>query len=210
MRKKRPSQKTLKMRMMMRKIAEVLIQKQRCEYEKKLIALKTLKTTKGKSAAVFNLKAKILGGKKDKQEAVVIEDPNTKELLFEPDKIKETSLNYLKDLLKNREPKDDYKNDIEIINIMHQVRMEEKIDEDEKFTEKDFGDLLKHLQKNNKSKYKFILKSGFSYQKCLYKLFKMVWENKKEAKTVGQYSGPPTLQRCRCKVKPQPLSFHTH
>ena len=161
----------------MRKIAEVLIQKQRCEYEKKLIALKTLKTTKGKSAAVFNLKAKILGGKKDKQEAVVIEDPNTKELLFEPDKIKETSLNYLKDLLKNREPKDDYKNDIEIINIMHQVRMEEKIDEDEKFTEKDFGDLLKHLQKNNKSKYKFILKSGFSYQKCLYKLFKMVWEN---------------------------------
>ena len=46
------------------KIASLLIEKQRNEYEKKLKALNTLKTTKGKSAAVFDLKAKILGYKK--------------------------------------------------------------------------------------------------------------------------------------------------
>ena len=159
------------------RIAGLLIQKQRSEYEKKLVNLKSVKSNKGKSAAVFSLKAKILGSKRSEQEAVVIEDPVNKELLFETDKIQESSLNYVKNLLKNREPKDDYKTDIEIINIMHEVRMKEELDNDEQFTLDDFSNLLKKLQKDNKMKYKFILKSGLSYQKCLYKLFKMVWES---------------------------------
>ena len=159
------------------RIAGLLIQKQRSEYENKLVNLKSVKSNKGKSAAVFSLKAKILGSKKSEQEAVVIEDPVNKELLFETDKIQESSLNYVKNLLKNREPKDDYKTDIEIINIMHEMRMKEELDNDEQFTLDDFSNLLKKLQKDNKMKYKFILKSGLSYQKCLYKLFKMVWES---------------------------------
>ena len=56
--------------------------------------------------------------------------------------------------------------------------MEEEVDNGEPFTIDDFSNLLKKLQKDNKMKYKFILKSGLSYQKCLYKLFKMVWESK--------------------------------
>jgi hypothetical protein len=147
------------------------------EYEKKLESLKSVKVSKGKSAAVFTLKAKILGDKKSKQEAVVIEDPINKELLFDADKIQESSLSYVKNLLKNREPKDDYKTDIEIVNIMHKIRMEEEVDNAEQFTIDDFSNLLKKLQKDNKMKYKFILKSGLSYHKCLYKLFKMVWES---------------------------------
>ena len=140
-----------------KKIAELLIQNQRTDYERKLATLKDLKNTKGKSAAVFNLKAKVLGGKKANQEAVVIKDPITKELVFEAEKIQETSLNYLKNLLTNKEPKDDYKKDLKVINIMHEVRMEENVKDDEQFTNEDCGNLLKHLHKNNKSKYKFIL-----------------------------------------------------
>ena len=43
------------------RISDLLIQKQRLEYEKKLKDLNFLKNTKGISAAVFNLKSKVLG-----------------------------------------------------------------------------------------------------------------------------------------------------
>ena len=65
---------------------------------------------------------------------------------------------------------------MKVINILHLVRMEEVFANDEDFNHVDYSDLLKSLQKKNKAKYKFILKSGLVYQKCLYKLFKMVWD----------------------------------
>ena len=81
--------------------------------------LKSLKESKGGSAATFRLRAKILGEKKEKQEAVVVEDPSTEEIIFEAKKIKSTSLNYLKNLLTNREPKEEYENDIKVIRMLH-------------------------------------------------------------------------------------------
>ena len=140
------------------RIAALLIEKQRCEYEKKLENLKSVKENKGKSAAVFCLKAKILGGKKAEQEAVVIENPVDKEILFDAERIKEASLSYLKNLLKNREPKDDYKRDILTLKILHEVRMAEEVKDDENLTPDDFSNLLKQLNKNNKNKYNCILK----------------------------------------------------
>ena len=159
------------------RISELIIQRQRSDYEKKLSNLNMIKNTKGKSAAVFNLKAKVLGEKKVKQEAVVMKNPVTGNLMYEAEEIKEASLQYVKTLLENREPKDEYKTDLKVINMMHFIRMNEDIEDDEEFSHEDFSDLLKHLQKKNKSKYKFILKSGLDYQKCLYKLFKMIWES---------------------------------
>ena len=79
-----------------------------------------------------------------------------------------------------REPKDDYKTDILTLKILHEVRMAEEVKDDENLTPDDFSNLLKQLNKNNKMKYKFTLKSGLSYQKCLFKLFKMVWESEKK------------------------------
>ena len=46
-------------------ISELLVIKQRQEYEKKLLDLKTLRESKGRSAANFKLKEKILGEKKE-------------------------------------------------------------------------------------------------------------------------------------------------
>jgi hypothetical protein len=106
----------------------------------------------------------------------VIENPDTGKFLYEANEIKEASISYIKSLLTNREPKDEYKNDIKVINILHLVRMEDVIENDEDFNHVDYSDLLKSLQKKNKEKYKFILKCGLVYQQCLYKLFKMVWD----------------------------------
>ena len=158
------------------KISDHLLKNQRSEYEKKLENLKTLQNTKGRSAAIFNLKAKVIGEKKVQQEATSIEDPITGEIIFDTNQIKATSLNYLKNLLKNREPKEEYKNDMKVINILHEERTKEDVEEVNDLTHDDFSRLMKHLEKNNKSKYKFILKAGESFKKCLFKLFKITWE----------------------------------
>ena len=157
------------------KIANLLIQKQRTEYEKKLDNLNKLKNCKGRSAAIYNLRSSILGEKKVRQEAVAIEDPGTKNLVFEAEKIKSISLSYLKNLLTNRNPKNGYENDLKVINLVHEVRMAEKTEEIDVYSLDNFEDLLKHLKKNNKDKYKFILKSGSSLQWCLFNLFKLIW-----------------------------------
>ena len=53
--------------------------------------------------------------------------------------------------------------------------MAEKTEEIDVYSLDNFEDLLKHLKKNNKDKYKFILKSGSSLQWCLFNLFKLIW-----------------------------------
>ena len=47
------------------KIAGKLLEKQRKEYENKLEHLKNIKKEKGKSAAIFKLKEKVIGSKKE-------------------------------------------------------------------------------------------------------------------------------------------------
>jgi hypothetical protein len=53
-----------------------------------------LKEEKGKSAAVFKLKEKIVGSKKVCQEAITMKDPLSGELIFENEKLKEASVKY--------------------------------------------------------------------------------------------------------------------
>ena len=154
--------------------------KQRIEYEKKLKALNTLKRTKGKSAAIFDLKDKILGEKKVQQEAVVMENPENEELIFDAEKIKSVSLNYLTNLLKNREPKEEYEKELQVINILHEKRMVEDKEDEDTFSHNDFQELLKNLGKKNKAKYKYILEGGQSFHGCLFKLFKIIWEKERK------------------------------
>ena len=73
-------------------ISNLLLQKQRLDYEKKLDDLKKQKNTRGRCASIFNLKAKILGKKKVSQEAATIEDPDTGETISDAKEIKATSL----------------------------------------------------------------------------------------------------------------------
>ena len=159
------------------KISNLLLKNQRIEYEKKLENLRTLKSTKGRSAAVFSLRAKVLGEKKVRQEAAAVEDPVTKVIIYDAENVKDTSLEYLKNLLSNRKPKEEYEKDLRIINLLHDRRMTEDIEEDNELTKDDFHDLMKKLQKNNKNKYKFILQAGTSFRKCLYKLYKLTWDS---------------------------------
>ena len=88
--------------------------------------MKDIKTSKGKSSAIFKLKEDLVGGKKVEQEQTAMKNHKTKEILFEPEKILEAGLEYVTDLLQNRPPSDECKRQIKILELLHIVRMDEK------------------------------------------------------------------------------------
>ena len=73
-------------------IADTLKRIQIKEYERDLSKIDEIKSQKGKSAAIFHLKDKILGKKKVSQEQTYVIDPETGKELYSP--IKEASLKY--------------------------------------------------------------------------------------------------------------------
>ena len=84
-------------------------------------------TRKGNSAAVFSVKEKILGKKKDSGEPHAIRNSKTGDLIFHSSGIKETSVKYCKDLLTNRDPEEEYVDDLIWKREVHNVRMCEHV-----------------------------------------------------------------------------------
>ena len=158
------------------KIGKELLVQQRIQFEKKLKDLSEIRKEKGASAAVFKLKENILGSKKVGQEAVSMEDPQTGNLIMNKEDLKKASIKYVSSLLTNRNPKDEYKEEFEIMESLHEVRAQEEHEIDE-LTETDFRNLIKQLTKKNKEKYQFILKAGKSYQNLLFQLYRKVWNS---------------------------------
>ena len=158
------------------KICEELLIQQRKDFEKKLKFLNEIKKKKGNSAAIFKLKEQLLGSKKAGPEAVSMEDPETGLIIVEKDKLKETSVKYVSNLLTNRLPKEDYQKEFKLMEDLHELRITENIANDYELTEEDFAALLKQMSKKNKDKYQFILKAGKSYHYLLFGLYKKVWK----------------------------------
>ena len=73
-------------------------------------------------------------------------DPETGLMIVEKEKLKEASCKYVKNLLTNRDPKEDYKSEFDVMEKLHDFRRLED-EESEDFSEEDFQDLLKQLSK---------------------------------------------------------------
>ena len=158
------------------KINNKLIEYQLKDYERKLKSLNSLKNEKGKSAAVFKLKEKIVGSKKVAQEQVSMKDPVSGELIVENDKLREASVKYVSNLLTNRSPLEDFKEELEIMESLHDLRMKEDINDESSISDEDYCVFLKQIAKKNKDKYQFILKAGKLYHDALLALYRKVWE----------------------------------
>ena len=162
------------------KISNKIIQHQLKEYEKKLNCLNKLRNEKGRSAAIFKLKEKIVGGKKVTQEAVTMKDPETGEIIVEREKLKEASVKYVSKLLTNRSPKEEFKNDFELMESLHELRANESPTYQVEITDEDFQEFLKQISKKKKEKNQFILKAGESYLKVLLALYRKVWKSEEK------------------------------
>ena len=106
-------------------------------FDDELKSLTELKTKKGKAAAVFNLKDKVLGPKKQGLETIVIKDPDTGVPIHSHDEIKAASLIYCKKLLTNRAPRDGYEETYENKIKLHNMRMIEATTGDCEYLEYD-------------------------------------------------------------------------
>ena len=132
---------------------------------------------------LFDLKNKIVGKKKMEQEATVLKDPKNNQEVTDPEEIKKVSLNYCTWLLKNREPKDKFKEDVDLKRKIHEKRMNEFIEEDIVFSEEMFEKSLKELKQKKPNKYNFILKSGKLLCLDCLKLFGMKKQNQNNGET---------------------------
>ena len=149
-------------------------------FEKDMEALEFIKQSKGKSASIFALKDKVIGRKKTQQEQIVIIDPATGEEVYEPEKIKSVSLSYLSNLLKTKEPNDEYADIIARKKALHYERMLEQIPNDlEEMPLESFFKTLENIQKKPGNKYEFITKSGASLKAALLNVFQIIWKYEK-------------------------------
>ena len=146
-------------------------------FEREIKNLNDLKSNKGKSAATFSLRDKILGNKKVTQEPVVIIDPETEREVTKPAEIKKVSLKYCVNLLTDREPKAEYRNIVTKKDTLHRERMREIVDNDiDNLPYIVFVKTLNILKTKHKTKYEFITKAGNSLVEALYKLFQLIWK----------------------------------
>ena len=114
LRNKTNTEKDEEIKVLEEKITKEVLSTQRIKLEKEIEELKNMKSKKGKSAVIFNLKDRIVGKKKTIQEATTMVDPETKEDLKTRKKIKEASLSYCVDLLTNRSPKPGLEEDLRL------------------------------------------------------------------------------------------------
>ena len=162
------------------KMTSKILSKQREYLEKELKQLKEMRNNKGKAAAIFNLKDKVTGKKKSGQEAITMKHPGSNEVLSNKNEIKKAALNYCVDLLDNRKPKVGFEEEIKMKELIHDIRMEENMENDVEFTSDMFDNSLKILKKKNKEKYRFILQGGADLKLALFKLFNIVWCSEKK------------------------------
>ena len=128
---------------------------------------------------VFNIKDKVNGSKKGAQEVTTMKDPITQKLLTKKKDIREASLDYCVQLLTNRNPKPGFEEDVQVKDIIHEIRMKEEIVGDVEYTEELSEKSLEELKKN-KDKYAFILRGGESLKKSLFNLFSLIWSTEEK------------------------------
>ena len=120
--------------------------------------LNDVKFKKGKIAAIFNLKETLVGKKKVGQEATSLLNPVTNKEIHTIDEIKQVSLQYCKDLLTNRFPRDGYVKILEDKYRLHELRMNEIVSDDIVLTDTMLNQALQRLKSKHPHKYQFILK----------------------------------------------------
>ena len=128
------------------------------------------------------MKEKVVGSKQGNQESVSIIDPATGSRLFDHEKIKEASVQYVVDLLTNNEPEEEFRHEIKVKNLLHKTRLNKTIygdKEEEELSEEDFEEVLIKLRKKAPEKYNFLLKAGDSMKKAILKMFQHIYETEK-------------------------------
>ena len=86
--------------------------------------------SKRKVCSSFSIRSDVLGGRDAAVEPSLVTDPHTNQLVSSAEDIKCVSLKYCTNLLTNWPPKNEYKEDLEMNNLLHDAHMQEVIEDD--------------------------------------------------------------------------------
>ena len=134
--------------------------------------ISSLKSAKGgRITKVFRVKDMISGSKLGEQEQVSIKDSISGELLVNESEIKKASLVYCRNVLTSREPVQDFKDEVESINKLHELRMLRVEDED------DYEKIVTRFKNKGKKSYQFLTKAGSEMHQTVFKFLAKVWKS---------------------------------
>ena len=156
-------------------VIEVITKQKSERLEKEIADLKA--SSSSRPTRVFKLLENIKGPKKGGLEAVAIVDPETNDLKTSKKEIMETTVKYCVNLLTNNAPDAGYEKDIAIKNKLHEVRMNQKTDNDEMFDAEDFQNAVKRFSAKNKSCYDYLTKAGNTFQDATKILMERIWKS---------------------------------
>ena len=129
----------------------------------------------GKVGKVWEIRRKVIGGKKKEQDNNTIINPETGNIATSKNEIKEVSLKYCVETLKNNEPEEDFKDTIE--DKKDKVKEVLKGKTGEFVASYDtFEQMVKKFRKAGKRNYDFLTKSSKSFQTVVFKFCSKMFE----------------------------------
>ena len=146
--------------------ADEILKKQREEAEKEIEKLRNEHSSR--AGRVWELKKKIVGGKKGTQQATAIVDPNTGRLAVSKQEIKDVTLKYCKDTLKDNDVEDEFKEVIQ----RKKEKVEQKLSESGgtfEIRQETFDHVINKFKMSKKANYDFIVKASEAFQNGTFK-----------------------------------------
>ena len=126
----------------------------------------------GRATNIHKMKQIVTGSKKAAQEPHAVLDSEKEELVVSNEEIKKVTLKHCLDSLKNNDPEEDVKPLVDLVNKVHDRRMEVIDDDDFEVTKDDFDEIVNKIEKKHKRSYDFLTKAGDGFKNSIFKLFR--------------------------------------
>ena len=143
-----------------------LLQKQSDRVEKEINDLKEMNMPKG--TQIFKIAERIRGPKGGNQEPSAVRDPTTNEVVVSTKEVKNIVLDYCSEVLKNNVPKDNFKDEINLKELLHDIRMDNKAASNVSISEETFKKVMEKIKKGKKKTYDFLVKAGDKFKQSVF------------------------------------------
>ena len=150
-------------------IKEDILKEQEEKVSKEIEDIKSMK--KSKVGKIWEIRRRVLGGKKATQEATAIVDPNSGKIVASRAEIKQVSLDYCKDTLKDNDPTKGYEVEIQTKKDVVKAKLQEN-NGSFGIRKETFDSVLAKFKKSNKRNYDFLVKAGKGFQMVVFKFCK--------------------------------------
>ena len=141
----------------------------RCD--KEIEEIKKIKTSK--AGKIWEIRKRIIGGKKATLEATAIMNPDTNKLVVSKHEIKRVTLNYCKKTLENNEPEKGFE---DAMNKKREYLRKKMSESDGVFNAKKetFGELINKFKRSGKPNYHLLVRASKSFQDTVYRFSQMM------------------------------------